>query len=118
MQKDLQFIELYCAICEYYDTALVATAQRLSNNFCPKFTDEECITIYLWGITQQKYEAKAIYEYILDYYEGWFPNLPSYQAFNKRICNLADTFEALADILLKNMNLNPEITTCLTDSCR
>ena len=116
MRKDILFIELYCAICEHYDTALVATAQRLSNNFCPKFTDEECITIYLWGITQQKYEVKAIYEYILDYYGDWFPNLPSYQAFNNRICNLADSFEMLADIMLRSLILNPEIATYLTDS--
>jgi hypothetical protein len=116
MRKDTEFIELYCAICQHYSTALVVSAQRLSNNFCPQFTDEECIAIYLWGIIQQKYEVKAIYEFILDYYEGWFPRLPSYQAFNNRICNLSDTFEMLADIMLQGMNINPEINTYLTDS--
>ncbi len=116
MRKDTEFIELYCAICHHYSTALSVTAQRLSNNFCPKFTDEECIAIYLWGIIQQKYEVKAIYELILDYYECWFPQLPSYQAFNNRICNLSDCFEMLADIILKNMGINPEVVTYLTDS--
>ena len=38
--------------------------QRLSNNFRPKFTDEECMTIYLFGIAEGKFELKAIYEFI------------------------------------------------------
>jgi hypothetical protein len=116
MPKENQIIELYCAICHYYDTGLVTAAQRLSNNFCPKFTDEECITIYLWGIIQQKYEVKAVYQYILDYYRDWFPDIPSYQAFNNRIGYLSDAFEMLADILLRSADINPEINTYLIDS--
>ena len=116
MLKDYQLIELYCAICQHHDTTLAAAAQRLSNNSCPQFTDEECITIYLWGIIRQKYDVKAIYHYILDYYLDWFPNIPSYQAFNHRICYLSDAFESLADILLKNTDIAPEVNAYLTDS--
>ena len=39
MLKEFQLIKLYCAVCHHYNTALVAQAQRCSNNFCPKFTD-------------------------------------------------------------------------------
>ena len=116
MNKDIQLIKLYCDICQYYNTTLVLTAQRQSNNFCPKFTDEECITIYIWGIIQQKFNVKAIYEFIKDYYRDWFPNLPSYQAFNKRICYLNDTFRALAELFLVNIPDNCEIKTHLMDS--
>jgi hypothetical protein len=100
MRKEIQFIELYCAICDYYDTTLVVTAQRLSNNFCPQFTDEECMATYIWGIRNQKYEVKACYDFIMDYYGDWFPKLPSYQAYNTRICYLADTFKELANLFL------------------
>jgi len=96
MTKHIQLIELYCAVCHHYNSALVAQAQRCSNNFCPKFTDEECIATYIWGIYNQKFEVKACYEFIKDYYGDWFPDLPSYQAYNNRVCFLADAFKALA----------------------
>ena len=37
--------------------------QRQSNNFRPQFTDEECITVYLWDISQRRFEQKAICNY-------------------------------------------------------
>ncbi len=29
----------------------------------PQFSDEECITVYLWGISQRRFEQKTIYNY-------------------------------------------------------
>ena len=116
MSKEIQLITLYCAVCQQYDSALAAQAQRCSNNFCPKFTDEECIATYIWGIHNQKYEVKACYEFIKDYYGDWFPYLPSYQAYNSRICFLADAFQTLADILLCGLGLDPEHSDYIYDS--
>ena len=116
MTKHIQLIELYCAVCHHYNSALVAQAQRCSNNFCPKFTDEECIATYIWGIYNQKFEVKACYEFIKDYYGDWFPDLPSYQAYNNRICFLADAFKALADILLTGLGLDPDHGDFANDS--
>ena len=116
MTNDLQLIDLFCTICQYYNNTIVLAVQRQSNNFCPKFTDEECMTIYIWGIIQQKYEAKAAYDFIKNYYIGWFPNLPSYQAFNKRITYLADAFKTLADLLLGNIGIDPTSPDFLIDS--
>lgn len=116
MTNKYQLIELYCAVCRYYDTILAAEAQRFSNNFCPKFTDVECMTTYIWGIIQQKFDVKSVYTYIKNYYGDWFPDLPSYQAYNKRICYLCDAFKALAGILLKNNNFDPFIFDYLIDS--
>jgi len=106
MDIQTKLIELYCAVCHHYDTTLSAHAQRQSNNFCPKFTDEECITTYIWGISNQKFEVKACYEFIKGYYGEWFPDLPSYQAYNNRICYLSDAFKALADTLLCGIGLD------------
>jgi hypothetical protein len=103
MQSDYQLIGLYCDICQYYDSSLAAEAQRQSNNFCPKVTDEECITIYIWGLQHKKYDVKAVYEFIKEFYEGWFPELPSYQAFNKRICYLSDALRRLADLVVSHL---------------
>ncbi len=55
-------IKLYCVVCDYYSTIEAAT-QRQSNNFRPQFSDEECNTIYLWGISQRKFEQNTIYDY-------------------------------------------------------
>lgn len=114
--REIQLITLYCAVCNHYNTALVTQAQRCSNNFCPKFTDEEAITTYIWGLHNQKFEVKACYEFIKDYYGDWFPDLPSYQAYNNRICFLADAFKTLASILLCNLGLNPAHSDFVGDS--
>jgi hypothetical protein len=116
MDIHTKLIELYCAVCEHYDTNLVVHAQRQSNNFCPKFTDEECIATYIWGIHNQKFEVKACHEFIRDYYGEWFPDLPRYQAYNCRICYLADAFKALASILLYSLGLDPSHSDFVNDS--
>ena len=114
--RELEFIELYCAVCQHYDSKLAALAQRTSNNFCPKFTDEEAISAYIWGLHNQKFEVKACYEFIKDYYGDWFPNLPSYQAYNARICFLADAFKEFANILLCGLGLDPAHSDFVGDS--
>ena len=99
-----------------YCTITARDCQRLSNNFCPKFSDEECITIYLWGIANQKYEVKACYDFIKDYWDGWFPDLPSYQNFNRRICNLCGVFELLASCLITDSGIDFSVFDYLLDS--
>ena len=72
-------IKLYCAVCDHHST-IEAVMQRQSNNFRPQFSDEECITVYLWGISQRRFEQKTIYNYTKNHLLDWFPKLPSYQA--------------------------------------
>ena len=116
MEKEIKLIKLYCTVCQYYDNTIVAEIQRLSNNFCPKFSDEECITIYLWGIANQKYEMKAMYEFIREYYEGWFPELPSYESFVKRVGFLAPAFRTLAQILIFEQDMDGTVIEHIIDS--
>jgi len=113
--KDLKLIQLYCAVCHYYDTTLAAEMQRLSNNFRPKFTDEECMTIYLFGIAEGIFELKAIYNFMKDYWEGWF-ELPSYQKFNKRVNMLAGAFQTLCALLISERSIDPDVTSHVLDS--
>ena len=114
--REIQLIKLYCAVCHHYDNTLVGVAQRQSNNFCPKFTDVECITVYIWGIANQKLNVKACYDFAKDYYGDWFPDLPSYQAFNNRIVYLADAFKVLAHVLLASIGLDPSHSDFVIDS--
>ncbi|MCL2356817.1 MAG: hypothetical protein FWC70_06635 [Defluviitaleaceae bacterium] len=74
------------------------------------------MTTYIWGITNQKFEVKACYEFIKDYYDGWFPDLPSYQAYSNRICYLADAFKELANMFLCGMGLDASHSDYIIDS--
>jgi hypothetical protein len=90
--------------------------QRLSNNFRPKFTDEEAITIYLWGILNRKFGEKEGYDFIGDYWAGWFPDLPSYTNYSRRICNLAEVFVQIAALMMATSELSPDEFAYLLDS--
>ena len=109
-------IKLYCIVCQAYDSRLAANAQRLSNNFRPRFTDEECITICLWGLMQRRFEVKAVYDYTKMHLSDWFPYLPSYQAYNKRLCFLSDTLREFAAMLVEHLPHEAEVKTHLMDS--
>lgn len=97
-----KLIQLYDYVCQCYDTKLCLHCQRMSNNKQVDFTDQELITVYLFGLLQQHVEVKGIYEYILAHWLSWFPDLPSYQAFNRRINLLTAVFPALVEDLLQN----------------
>ena len=87
--------KLYCAVCDHNST-IEAQAQRLSNNYRPRFTDVECLTVYLWGLSRSLPHKKAIWQYAKDHLSEWFPSLPSYQAFNHRLNFLAPVLRSLA----------------------
>jgi hypothetical protein len=103
----------------------VYDAQRTSNNFLPKFTDEECITVVLWGLSafrrnapaNRKFTCKDVHKFIKAYHADWFPEMPKYKAFNKRVCYLADAIKSLANVLLAGLtSIDPACPTHLMDS--
>jgi IS5 family transposase len=93
-------IELYLLICRLYDTQPVLKQQRLSNNHRPLFTDEELVTVYLFGHMQGLTTQRRIYDYIRHHWREWFPALPAYQSVNCRLNELAPAFELLITELL------------------
>lgn len=90
-----KLITLYCTICHRYDTKLWVIVQRLSNNCRPRFTDQEVLTAFVWGIIQRQPDVKAIYTYIRSHWPEWFPALPGYQSFVRRLNELAPVLEVL-----------------------
>jgi len=116
MKKEIQLIKIYCAVCQIYDSITARESQRLSNNFRPKFTDEEAITIYLWGIANEKFEVKAAYNFIVEYWSEWFPDLPTYRNLDRRICNLCDIFVQIASYLITDSEIDFSVIDYLTDS--
>lgn len=101
MNSQLRLIALYSFICECYTTELCWYCQRFSrNNAQGSITDEEIFTCYLFSIIEEeKYLVKQSYDFIAKYYGDWFPTLPSYQAFNKRLNRLHEVLPLLVSHL-------------------
>lgn len=96
-----QLIALYCTVCQCYRIRLAWYVQRLSNNSRPKFLDEEVMTVYLWGIFNRQFELRGIHTMTKNYLSEWFPHLPSYQAFCRRVNDLSEAFRALSDMWME-----------------
>ena len=102
---DNKLIQIYLLVCQIYDNPSSLKYQRTSN-FKPVFSDEEIITIYLLGQLNEKFNHRQIYGFIQEYWIDWFPALPSYQAFNRRLNLLTDNFQVLFAHLLGTLHLN------------
>ena len=100
---ETKLIELYLLICRLYDTKPVLKQQRLSNNHQPVFSDQELLTMYLFGHLQGHTTGRRIHDYIRHHWREWFPALPAYQAFNRRLNELVPAFELLLEQLLKSV---------------
>jgi hypothetical protein len=105
-----QLIQLYVLVCHVYDTQSETCFQRLSNNSKPQFTDQEVVTIYLFGHLQGLFEKKAIHKLIDNYWREFFPTLPAYQTFVARLNQLEPTFQTIGGYLqqMSGENLEPE----------
>jgi DDE family transposase len=93
---ETKLIELYLLICDFYNKQPLLQQQRLSN-FKPRFTDQELLTMYLFGHLQGLTTQRRIYHYFASHWRAWFPALPTYQAFNRRLHQLTAAFELLID---------------------
>ena len=118
LMKEITLPAIMEAVCQCNDSRFEEKLQRLSNNNCPKFSDKEIISIYLWGKAQQLPTRKAIYRLVKQTMLDKFPALPSYQAFCRRLNWLAPAFQALAEIWREQFAAKTEDShTYLLDSC-
>jgi hypothetical protein len=119
MNWEYHLIETYLFVCYHYEQDLWAIVERMSNNSNPDFTDEEVITIYLFGIMKKRFTLKEIYEYTRDHLGDWFPDLPGYEAYVQRINKLSDIFPYLLEKILSQALMNcpyPLLNALLLDS--
>lgn len=104
-----QLIELYCHVSDEYYNTLCVEMQRLSNNHTPKFSDEEVLATYLWGLLQGMRTVKAVYNHIKDYFLEFFPKIPSYQAYSRRLNLLLPALTKYAGILMEKASELPGV---------
>jgi len=95
--KALKLIAIYLYICELHNEELQYLCQRYTNNDKPDFTDQEIMTLYLFTVQEeQRFSVSQVYAFADQYLRSWFPALPSYKAFNKRLNRLSEAFKAVA----------------------
>lgn len=115
--KQTKLNKLYRAVRANH-SIIESKNHRFSNNRFPQFSDEECITAYLWGKLEGRLTRKDVYTFIRDYWKDSFPNLPSYQAFCRRLNNLVPALQALAEIWSGVLCANFEDSVqYIVDSC-
>ena len=99
--KDLKLVKIYDYVCKKFEDHLKFECERFSNNKEPKLTDQEIITIYLFVMHHQGiFKMNKIHQFASEYLISWFPDLGSYQAFNKRINRLANVMSTFTELLL------------------
>ena len=90
--------------------------QRQRNNFCTEFSENECITVYLWGISLRKFEQKAIYGYTSNYLLDRLPKLPSYTVFSRHLNALAPSSSGFGELSPQKLFRKPSLI-CLLIIC-
>ena len=115
---EIKLIRLYYYVCHCYSTQLRWQVQRFSHNsFEGHITDEELITIYVFVIaSEQKYEVKQVYDFILKYWADWFPNLGTYQNFSNRLNRLSDCLPLFTELLMGELKEDSSNETAIVDS--
>ncbi|WP_251923591.1 transposase [Salinibacter ruber] len=103
---DIQYtlVRTYLFVCRHYRGHLAAAVQRQSNNDQPDFTDEEVLTVYLFGLFKNRETVSDIHEYAEDHFSDWFPDLPSYQSYNRRLNRLKAVFSPLVEKALEQID--------------
>jgi len=108
MNASDRLIAIYMLVCQELPALAMAT-QRMSNNGQPEFTDEEVLTIYYFGILEEKRAVKSIHRFIVEYWSAWFPTLPHYEAFNHRLGVLS----GVLPLLIERLERRLPTTKCL-----
>lgn len=99
---------IYCMLSDNYSEGLKWHSRRYSNNtnwLQLSFSDEELLSVYLYGLIRKYRSVKQIYTYTKDHLLSWFPGLPSYQKFNARLNRLVPSLYYLVHALMSTIQL-------------
>ena len=106
MNWQIRLISIYDFLDQEYHNYLWPFCQRFSNNNTPRFSDVEVITIYLWGILMGHKDLKKIYLFTAMMLGDWFPHLPSYVSFVRRLNRMDSLFPVLIERLQAKLSLS------------
>jgi hypothetical protein len=103
MNVEERLICLYLRICELLPAFAYEIERFSPNQNALKFTDEEVLTVYLFGLLQRRFTVKEAHTYALEHWSAWFPAMPKYEGFNYRLGRLAGVFPYLIEQLLPDI---------------
>ena len=95
-------VKFYLLICEDKIIQNYLKSYKQSNNQTAEFTDEEALTLYLFGISEGMSKVNQIHRHSRKYLSDWFPKLPQYQGFNERLNKLSVCFELPVGVIIKS----------------
>jgi hypothetical protein len=79
-----------------------------------QFSDTEILAVYFWGMRNGHRTVKSIHIFADCYLKTWFPNLPGYQQFVKRLNQLADVLELVFAVV--SLGLDANVVSAAFDS--
>ena len=82
-------------------TELPLYTTRFSPNYIPFFTDTELFTCGIFAELIRAKDRKTGYNYIVKYYHDWFPKLPSYSVYNRKLIKYNEAFAYIHKALVK-----------------
>ena len=103
MNWEVELITLYLFVCKHYRQNLANYCERMTRYADLRFSDEEVMTLYLFGIIEGQHTIKAVHRYAQKHLMAWFPNLPNYNAFDHRVNQLHDDFAPLVELLCEQL---------------
>lgn len=118
MEWEARLIFVYVTVCDFFIQDSSRKKIRRSRNQSLNFTDEEVISIYIFGILHGFRTNKQIHQFIYVYWKAWFPDLPKYSTFNHRLNVVMNEFIYFADVFIENFktNVNNKENIVLIDS--
>ena len=103
MDWETQLIFIYDSVCKYFKQDKENHLLRISPNSNPIFTDEEAITIFIYGTLSIKNDIKTIHKFFSNHLKNWFPKLTKYEAFNRRLNFLSNKILNFAEYFFQIM---------------
>jgi hypothetical protein len=110
MDWQSQLITVYVTVCDLWSKGICETARRFSNNKKFDLTDEEVVTLYLFGIMSSRFSILDIYRYADRHLRDWFPSLAGYDAFCYRLNRLSGSFISLVEKLVQSRESGQNIS--------
>ena len=68
-----QLITTYLHVCKCFEQGLWCYTQRMTNHADLSFTDEEVVSVYLFGAIDGRRRIKDIHTYADRHLRDWFP---------------------------------------------
>lgn len=103
MNVEERLIYVYMQICELFPSLAYEMERFSPNQAALRFSDEEVLTVYLFGLLQRRFTVKEIHTYFGEHWSAWFPTMPKYEGLNHRLGRMAAVLPHLIEQLLPHL---------------